>query len=194
MKIVQGLIADEISESIKIKEKLNSIEKHILEASMLVTGALKKKKKILLCGNGGSASDAQHIAAELMVRYKKGNDRDPLPAISLALDPSFMTAASNDLGYEEVFSRGVHALGEKEDVLIGISTSGNSKNIIRAVQKAVEKKMKIILLLGKDGGKLKGMGDVELKVPSKVTARIQECHILIGHIICRIVEHRLFGF
>ena len=165
----------------------------ILEAGDLLVQTFKSKKKVLLCGNGGSAADAQHIAAELMVRYKSQNNRKALPAISLSTDPSYITGVSNDMGYENIFARSIEALANKGDVLIGISTSGNSPNILRAVKMGRTKKMHIILMLGENRGQLMDTGDIHLCVPSRETARIQESHILIGHILCSIIEKQLFG-
>ncbi len=186
-------VKNQIQESIEVKQNLLSISEKIVESGEILAKVLQEDKKILLCGNGGSAADAQHIAAELMVRYKSQNNRKALPAISLSTDPSYITAISNDMGYENIFSRSIEALGNKGDALIGISTSGNSPNIINAVRTAKNKKMHIILMLNQDGGKLRGHGDIHLHVPSKITARVQESHILIGHILCSIVEKQLFG-
>ena len=188
-----NFVKNQIQESIEVKQKLISISEHIVASGKLLAKVLQQDKKILLCGNGGSAADAQHIAAELMVRYKPQNNRKALPAISLSTDPSYITAAANDMGYENIFSRSIEALGNKGDALIGISTSGNSPNIINAVQTAKRKKMHIILMLNQDGGKLRDDGDIHLHVPSTVTAHVQESHILIGHILCSIIEKQLFG-
>ena len=191
--ISNELIRNEINDSIAIKNTLYTLENSILEAGILLSETLANEGKILLCGNGGSAADAQHIAAELMVRFKTNNNRKSLPAISLSLDPSYLTAVGNDLGYEYIFSRAIEGIGNSNDVLIAISTSGNSKNIIKAVDTAKNKGLKVILLLGDKGGQLKGTGDIEIIVSSNTTARIQECHILIGHIFCSIIEKRLFN-
>ncbi len=145
--------------------------------------------KVLVCGNGGSACDAMHFAEELTGRFRK--DRKALPAISLT-DPAHMTCVGNDYGFEYVFSRAVEALGKPEDVLVAISTSGNSKNIMLAVEQAKGKGMKTICLLGKDGGRIKGMGDVELIVPSKTTERVQEVHMLVLHLLIEAVEREMF--
>lgn len=142
---------------------------------------------MLVCGNGGSAADAQHFATELMVRFER--ERNPLPAIALTCDSSNITAGGNDYGYDFVFERAVHGLGKPGDVLVAISTSGNSPNVIRAVNKANEMGIKVIGLLGKDGGKMKDQQmDVHLIVPSKSTARIQESHITIIHTLCRLID------
>jgi D-sedoheptulose 7-phosphate isomerase len=179
-------IKSDILEHIEIAQKVLALENDILKAGQLCKAAILRGHKILIAGNGGSAADAQHIAAEFIGRYEK--DRPSMPAIALTVDTSALTAISNDYGFENIFSRQIEGLGQKEDIFIGISTSGNSKNIVKAVQSARQKGLKIILLLGKDGGKLRGQGDVDLIVPSERTARIQEMHILIGHVICSFVE------
>ena len=159
---------------------------HIYTASVIITEALKNQKKILLCGNGGSAADAQHIAAEIVGKFQK--DRRPLPAIALTTDTSALTAISNDYSFEEVFARQVEALAQKGDVLIAISTSGESENVLRAVEVAKTKECKVIGLLGRDGGRIKDYCDANIVVPVHNTARIQEMHILIGHILCSLVD------
>lgn len=168
-------------------------------ASMVLANSLREGKgKILLCGNGGSAADAQHIAAELLIRYRSGYDRPSLPALSLAADSSALTAGANDFGFDEVFARQVQGLGQKDDVLIGITTSGNSENVRRALLVAHEKGMKTILLTGGNGGRIvRDHADILttiITVPAAETARIQEAHILIGHIFCAMVEYELFHF
>ena len=147
-------------------------------------------KKMLLCGNGGSASDAQHIAAELSGRFYK--DRKPLFAEALHVNASYITAVANDYGYEQTFARMVQAAGRKGDILIGISTSGNSPNVVNAIEKANEIGLKTIGFTGKDGGKMNTICDIMIKTPSDDTPRIQEAHILIGHIICQLIEEELF--
>lgn len=153
--------------------------------------AYRSKKKILLCGNGGSAADCQHIATELMIRLSHDINRPALPAIALTTDTSNLTAGGNDIGFENVFARSVEGLGNDGDILIAISTSGNSPNIIKAVEKAHEKKMIVIGFLGGNGGKLKDKVDLSIIIPSSNTQRIQEGHITIAHIICEIVEREL---
>jgi D-sedoheptulose 7-phosphate isomerase len=160
-------------------------------ATALLARCLRSGGKILLCGNGGSASDSQHIAAELVGRFV--SDRVPLAAIALSTDTSILTAVANDYGYDRVFARQVAALGRAGDCLIGLSTSGNSPNVIEAVRVARETGMTTVLLSGRDGGQLRGVCDVELIVPSDVTARIQEAHIFIGHVLCASLEVEL-GF
>lgn len=148
--------------------------------------ALKSGNKVLFCGNGGSAADAQHLAAELIGRFQK--ERRSLASVALTTDTSILTAVANDYGYDEVFARQVEGLGRSGDVLIGISTSGNSANVVKAALKARDTGMHTIAFTGEGGGKLKDICDIAFAVPSKVTARIQEMHIMVGHIICELVE------
>ena len=158
----------------------------------LIAGALREGRKLLLFGNGGSAADAQHIAAELVGRFLR--ERRPLPAIALTTDTSALTAISNDYGFEDVFARQVRALGTRGDVALAISTSGRSANVLRAVEAAREVGLKVVALTGGDGGTLACAADVALRVSaSTLSARIQETHILIGHVICELVDQRLFG-
>ncbi|MCX7798265.1 MAG: SIS domain-containing protein [Melioribacter sp.] len=186
------------SESLKesAETKLN-IEKRckesVLKAVEIIADAYRNGKKVLLCGNGGSAADSQHIATELMIRLSHKINRPALPAISLTTDTSNLTAGSNDLGFENVFARSIEGLGNEKDILIAISTSGNSPNIIKAVEKAHEKKMFVIGLLGGSGGKLKDKVDLAIIIPSQNVQRIQEGHITVAHIICELVEYELFG-
>ena len=168
------------------KKLLSSLTDDITETAMVCHEAINKGKKIVLFGNGGSAADAQHIAAELSGRYFK--ERIGLPGLALTTDTSVLTAISNDYGYECVFKRQVEALAHSDDILIGISTSGNSKNIIKAMEKGKEIGCICIGLLGNGGGYLKKICDYSVVVESKSTARIQEMHILIGHIICEHIE------
>ena len=152
--------------------------------------AFQLDKKMLLCGNGGSASDAQHIAAELSGRFYA--DRPPLYAEALHVNSSFMTAVANDYGYEETYSRMVEASGRKGDILIGISASGNSLNVVKALKKGNDKEMLTIGFTGISGGAMNAICDIIIKVPSNDTPRIQEAHILIGHIICQLIEEEMF--
>ena len=156
----------------------------------MITEALSAGKKILFCGNGGSAADAQHLAAEFSGRFYK--DRKALPAEALHCNTSYITAVGNDYGFEFVYSRLIEGIGNEGDVLVGISTSGNSLNIINAFATAKDKKMKVIAFTGKSGGNMKTKCDTLINVPSNDTPRIQESHILIGHIICEKVESNLF--
>ncbi|MCD6087482.1 MAG: D-sedoheptulose 7-phosphate isomerase [Candidatus Hydrothermae bacterium] len=178
-----------IMESIATKERLLEVSETIARAIELAAETLKGGHKILLCGNGGSAADAQHIAAEFVVRFTR--PRRALPAIALTVDTSVLTAASNDFGYEEVFSRQVEALGNEGDLLIAISTSGRSPNVNNAVRRAKEKGLKVIYLCGERGNEVENSVDLTIKAPSGVTARIQEAHITIGHIIVELTEEKL---
>lgn len=163
-----------------------SIQKIVTESIV----AFRGDKKMLLCGNGGSASDAQHIAAELSGRFY--TDRPPLYAEALHVNSSYMTAVANDYGYEATYARMIEAAGRKGDVIIGISTSGNSPNVVKAMRKAKELEMLTLGFTGESGGKMKEICDIMICVPSDDTPRIQEAHILIGHIICQLIEEEMF--
>jgi len=190
----QKFILDSLKESAATKELIaEQCVQEILKAIDLVIGALNNKKKILLCGNGGSAADAQHLATEFVIRLNPKIQRRALPAMALTADTTALTAGANDIGYDNVFARSVEAFGEAGDVLIGISTSGNSASVNNAFQKAREMKMVTIGFLGKDGGKSKDLVDLAIVVPSSDTQRIQEGHITIGHIIFQEVEQEMFG-
>ena len=165
----------------------------IEQAGMVMVQALLNGKKILSCGNGGSAGDAQHFSSELLNRYE--TERPSLPAVALTTDSSTITSIANDYHYDEVFSKQVRALGNEGDVLLAISTSGNSKNVIKAIEAAVARDMPIIALTGRDGGDIAGLlgeNDVEIRVPSPRTARIQEVHLLVIHCLCEIIDTTLF--
>lgn len=180
-------------ESARVKQHLSRESTGLLvEAATAMAGGLRSGGKILLCGNGGSAADSQHIAGELIGRLGPGRDRNPLPAVALTTDTSILTALGNDYGFEHVFARQVEALGAEHDVLILISTSGTSMNVVMAAQEARKKGMKTIGFLGGTGGTLIDLVDVPLVVPSDSVARIQEGHITMGHILCELVEHMLF--
>ncbi|MDG1295925.1 MAG: D-sedoheptulose 7-phosphate isomerase [Saprospiraceae bacterium] len=182
-----------IAESLYVKQQLLNNEELIqnLElASKLFMDCFKGDGKVLFCGNGGSAADAQHISAELSGRYKL--DRKPLFAEALHVNTSYMTAVANDYSYDEVYSRMVEAAGRKGDVLVAISTSGNSSNILRAIEKARSVGMHVVGMTGQSGGAMKENCDILLNAPSSNTPRIQECHILMGHIICELTEKGLF--
>lgn len=182
-------ITEEITQSIETKQKLMQYcTDEIHDIAIKLAEVIKSGNKIMLCGNGGSAADSQHIAAELVVRLRSEVNRPAIPAMALTVDTSILTAGGNDIGFDNIFARGVEAFGQKGDALIAISTSGNSENVIRAVDMAKKKGVLTIGLLGNEGGKLKSECDDFVVVPSNVTARIQECHILIGHIWCRIIE------
>lgn len=165
----------------------------IISAVNILVEAFKNGNKLLLCGNGGSAADSQHIAAEFMIRLSHDLNRPAIPAIALTTDSSNLTAGGNDIGFENVFARNVEGLGNSGDVLLAISTSGNSKNILLAIEKAKSKGMKVIGFLGGNGGKCKDIVDVPIIIPSSNTQRIQEGHITVAHIICELVERSLFG-
>jgi len=179
-----------LKESCEIKIKSIKETKRIAEAAKLIIEAYKKGKKVMICGNGGSAADSQHFAAELI--QKISLKRKALPCIALTTDSSVLTAISNDDSFEDVFSRQVEALAKEGDIVIGISTSGDSKNVIKAVKKAKELKSKTIGLTGEEG-RLKGEVDLAITVPSKNTARIQEAHITILHIIGQLVETEFYN-
>ena len=185
-----------IQESIKKQVEESILTKHLLiesglsdieEAAGLLIDAVNTSKKILWCGNGGSAADAQHLATELMGGMSD-HDRKPIPSIALTTDSSFITAWANDTDFNSIFSRQIQGIGDTGDVLIGISTSGNSENVINAIRQANFKKLKTITLTGKTAGKIDGLADITIKVPSDNTQRIQECHIMIGQILCCLVE------
>ncbi len=186
-------IKEIFKQSINLKNAILSNKKFLSLISEIVDKivlSLQSGGKVLLCGNGGSAADAQHIAAELSGKFYF--DRPPLPAEALHVNTSFLTAVANDYSYEQVFSRMLKAIGKENDILIAISTSGNSINIINALKTAKEIKMLTIGLTGSTGGKMKELCDYIITVPSEDTPRIQEIHILIGHILCELIEHKLF--
>lgn len=160
------------------------------KATGMIVSAFRNGNKVLFCGNGGSAADAQHLAAEFSGRFYK--DRTPLPSEALHCNTSYLTAVSNDYGYEFVYSRIMRGIGKKGDVLVGLSTSGNSVNILEAYKVARELGVTIISLTGSTGGKMKDLSDLLINIPSNDTPRIQECHITIGHIICQLVEEALY--
>jgi len=180
------IINKEINSHNELSNKLSTLANSIESASNLAIQSLKSKGKIILFGNGGSASDAQHIAAELVGRYKK--NRNALPAIALATDTSAITAISNDFGYDLVFQRQLEALLNKNDLVIGISTSGNSSNVINGLKYAKDLGSNVVGLSGNDGGEMNSLCTINLVIPSNDTPRIQEMHILIGHIICQLID------
>jgi len=190
----EKFIINSLKESAETKLKIEKeCKTDILKAVEILTAAYKNGKKVLLCGNGGSAADCQHIATELMIRLNHDIKRPALAAIALTTDSSNLTAGGNDIGFENVFARNIEGLGNKGDVLIAISTSGNSGNVIKAVEKAKEKNMRVIGFLGGIGGKLKNKVDLPIIIPSTNVQRIQEGHITIAHIICELVELELYG-
>ncbi len=183
-------IKDILLESIQVKEELlRENITHILDIAQAVIDCLKKNGKVIIFGNGGSASDSQHIAAEFVGRFKK--DRTALAAISLTTNTSVLTSLANDYGYEIIFARQIEALGKKNDIAIGLSTSGKAKNVTLGIKQAQKMGIKTIALTGSGGEELAKLADLSLLVPSSVTARIQEAHITIGHIICELVEQEL---
>lgn len=190
----EKFIRDSLNESAETKKRiLAQCARDIGKAVDIIIDALNKRRKILLCGNGGSAADCQHIATEFVIRMSHDIQRPAIPAIALTTDTSNLTAGSNDIGFENVFARSIEALGNSGDVLIAVSTSGKSENINRALQKAREKGLVSIGLLGKDGGRAKTLCDHAIIVPSDDTQRIQEGHITIGHIICGLVEKEMYS-
>lgn len=187
-------IPQSIQQSIAAKEAIlndNDFMGRIENAAQMITEALRGGGKIHFCGNGGSAADAQHLAAELSGRFYF--DRPPLNAEALHCNTSYLTAVGNDYGYDLIFSRLLRGTAKAGDVIVGISTSGNSKNILKAYEIAQEMGVKIIAMTGETGGLMKDYADILLNVPSKDTPRIQESHIMIGHIICELVETAMFG-
>ncbi|ABI70250.1 MULTISPECIES: phosphoheptose isomerase [Shewanella] len=187
-------IRDSFTESIQTKiDAAEALPESIEKAAEMMVQCLLGGNKILSCGNGGSAGDAQHFSAELLNRYEI--ERPPLPAIALSCDTSTITAIANDYSYDEIFSKQIFALGQPGDILLAISTSGNSGNIIKAMEAALSRDMTIVALTGKDGGAMAGLmsaGDVEIRVPSNVTARIQEVHLLVIHCLCDNIDRTLF--
>lgn len=182
-----------ITDSISVKNKILADDKLLQTVKVCVSvivKAFEKNNKVLFCGNGGSAADAQHLAAEFSGRFY--TNRDALPAEALHCNASYITAVSNDYGYEVIYSRMIKGIGNKGDVLVGLSTSGNSKNIINAFETAKEKEMTTIAFTGESGGELKTLSDFLINVPSDDTPRIQESHIMLGHIICQLVEEIYF--
>jgi D-sedoheptulose 7-phosphate isomerase len=186
---MKSLFQINLTEQIKVLQSLDSLDPVVRSASATCVQALQTGGKLMLCGNGGSAADSQHLAAELTGRFIK--DRRPLAAIALSTDTSAITCIGNDYSFDEIFARQVQGLGRPGDVMIAISTSGNSRNVIRAVEEARNINVSVIGLLGRDGGALRELCDVPIVVPSHVTARIQESHILIGHTLCGMIEQQL---
>ncbi len=188
-------VKEHFAESIATKQTaVDAISDSIAEAGRVMSQALLDDGKILSCGNGGSAGDAQHFSSELLNRFER--ERPGLPAVALTTDSSTVTSISNDYAYEEIFSKQVRALGKPEDVLLAISTSGNSENVCRAISAAHERGMKVVALSGRDGGRMAGMfddGDVEIRVPATRTARIQEVHLVVIHALCDLIDTTLLG-
>ncbi len=195
---MQELVEGHIRRGIDVKQQvLSSRVDAITSAGLILASIFESGRKLLVCGNGGSAADAQHIATEFLIRYKAENVRPSLPAISLAADSSALTAGGNDFGFDHIFARQVEGLGQEGDGLLAITTSGNSANVLEALRKAKEKKMFTFLLTGDTGGSIfaehRALLDHVIRVPSTETSRIQECHIMIGQIFCAIVEKEIYG-
>ncbi|MBT8107456.1 MAG: phosphoheptose isomerase [Gammaproteobacteria bacterium] len=188
-------VRDHFAESIATKQTAaDALAESIAAAGRVMSDALLADGKILSCGNGGSAADAQHFSSELLNRFEM--ERPGLPAMALTTDASTVTSISNDYSYEEIFSKQVRALGKPQDVLLGISTSGNSENVIRAISAAHERDMKVVAFSGRDGGRMADLfeeGDVEIRVPATRTARIQEVHLLVIHCLCDLIDTTLLG-
>lgn len=188
---IKSLFAD----SIEVKQTaMEQLPPSIAAAGLLMTDCLLNNGKILSCGNGGSAGDAQHFSAEMLNRFEM--ERPGLPAMALTTDSSTLTSIANDYCYDDIFSKQVRALGQPGDCLLAISTSGNSENVLRAVQAAHERNVQVVALTGRDGGKMAGIyreGDVEIRVPATSTARIQEVHLLVIHCLCDMIDRRLLG-
>ncbi len=191
-RIMKEMIIKELDENINTTKSLSkNLSDTIVNVSKIIIDCYRNGGKIILIGNGGSAADAQHIAAEFVGKFKL--ERKSLPAIALTTNTSILTALSNDYGYETIFSRQLDSLAKDKDILIAITTSGNSSNILKAVENAKLRNIKVVGMTGKNGGKLKDMADITIRIPSDNTPRIQEAHITIGHIICGLVENALFG-
>jgi D-sedoheptulose 7-phosphate isomerase len=191
MRSSSEILNDAIAAAKETLQSLLDLDPHVAKAAGLIEESLRAGNKLLVCGNGGSAADASHFATEFVVRFMK--DRPAYPAICLAADGGLLTAAGNDYGFDEILARQVAAFGLPGDVLICLTTSGRSKNIERALQEAKARKLKTIVFLGRDGGSTIGMADVDLLVCSDSTARIQEAHQLLLHVLCEISETRLSG-
>jgi D-sedoheptulose 7-phosphate isomerase len=188
-------IQEHFAESIAVKQaSADQLVQSIASAGQLMSQSLRDDGKILSCGNGGSAADAQHFSAELLNRFEM--ERPGLPGMALTTDSSTITAIANDYSYEEIFSKQVRALGRKNDVLLAISTSGNSENVSRAIVAAHEREMQVVVLSGRDGGRMADLlesGDIEIRVPATRTARIQEVHLVVLHCLCDLIDTTLLG-
>ena len=192
---MQHRIRQLFTDSIETKTRaMDVLGPSIEQASQLMVNALLSERKLLSCGNGGSAGDAQHFSSELLNRFER--ERPSLPAIALTTDSSTITSIANDYSYEEVFSKQIRALGQAGDVLLAISTSGNSANVMQAIQAAHDRDMRVVALTGRDGGAMTSLllpDDVEIRVPARSTARIQEVHLLAIHCLCDLIDRQLFG-
>ncbi|MGB1110041.1 MAG: phosphoheptose isomerase [Gammaproteobacteria bacterium] len=192
---LQQRIVEAFEASIETKTRsLPLLGDPIMASAEIITQALLSENKVLSCGNGGSAGDAQHFSSEMLNRFEM--ERPGLPAMALTTDTSTITSIANDYAYDQIFSKQVRALGQAGDVLLAISTSGNSANVLEAIRSAHERDMSVIALTGKDGGAIAGMlggADIEIRVPSDSTARIQEVHLLVIHSLCDLIDHMIFG-
>ncbi len=188
-------VRDHFAESIAVKEiSAEQLAESIAAAGLVMSDALLDDGKILSCGNGGSAADSQHFSSELLNRFER--ERPGLPAMALTTDSSTLTSISNDYAYEEIFAKQVRALGKSQDVLLAISTSGNSENVLRAITAAHERGMRVVALTGRDGGRMADIfaaDDVEIRVPATRTARIQEVHLVVIHCLCDLIDTALLG-
>ena len=189
----EELVLERLLYSARLKESVARRDNDVIVAmASMIADTFKAGGKVLLCGNGGSAADAQHLAAELTIRYRSSVDRPALPAIALSTDTSALTAGGNDFGFDEVFVRLTEAYGRPGDILIGLSTSGNSPNVLNALRSARKRKLKTLALLGGDGGEIRQYADLAVVVPHTGSAdRVQECHIAVGHVIVELVEKML---
>ena len=192
---LEARITESFIASIETKQKsMELLPPVIAQASEMMVQSLLSEGKILSCGNGGSAGDAQHFSSEMLNRFER--ERPSLPAIALSTDTSTLTSIANDYSYNDIFSKQIRALGRPQDILLAISTSGNSANIVQAIQAAHDRNMHVIALTGKDGGHMASIlsnDDIEIRVPAHSTARIQEMHLLIIHCLCDLIDHQLFG-
>ena len=188
---MENIIAEALREGLRIKEDfINKNTSKLIHLAEHISKAFKNDRKLLMCGNGGSAADAQHLSAELVNRFQL--ERPPLPALALTTDTSIITSVANDYSYDEVFSKQIKALGVEGDILLAISTSGRSENVLSAIRTAKKKGLYTVGLIGGDGGEMRKLVDLALVVESDRTPRVQETHILAGHIICELVEYILF--
>ncbi|OGC77429.1 MAG: phosphoheptose isomerase [candidate division Zixibacteria bacterium RBG_16_40_9] len=186
------LVKRQLQDSINLKKEVQiKFGSDIVGVARVLSRSIQQGKKIFFCGNGGSAADAQHLAAELVVRLKKNSKRKALPALALSTNTSVLTACSNDFGFKQVYARQIEALGQRGDCLVAISTSGSSENVSLACRAAKRKGLKVISLLGDRGGNQSSLSDYKIIVPSSDTPRIQEVHITLGHIICELIERNL---
>ena len=186
-------LQNQLEENITVHQNIFKMSKDIIGVIEKIHKRIKKGGKILFCGNGGSAADAQHLAAEFLIRLRPNINRNPIPALSLAQDTSTLTACGNDYSFEDIFLRPFQAIAKKNDILICISTSGNSKNILKVLREANKKKIYSVSFLGKGGGKAKKLSKKSLVIPSKNTARVQECHIFLGHFILEKIEDKIIN-